>query len=83
MRAIIGVIGVFLIVFGIASYSHHGVNYTSREKIGQIGSLQLTADTQKTVTVHPAVSAAFGAAGIVLLIAVGMRRKNKPKSKTK
>ena len=83
MRTIVGVLGVVLIIVGIASYSYHGVSYTSREKVGQIGSLQLTSDTQKTLTVHPAVSAAIAAAGIVLLVITGTRKKGKPKSKTK
>lgn len=83
MRIIIGIIGVFLIIFGIASYSTHGVNYTTREKIGQIGGLQLTSDTQKTFTIHPVASAAIGAAGIILLVVTGIRRKGKFKSKTK
>lgn len=46
-------IGLILIVLGTGALVYQGFTYTSREKIIDIGPLQASADTQKTIPVPP------------------------------
>jgi hypothetical protein len=46
-------VGVALIVLGVVAFAYQGITYTSREKIIDIGPLQATADTKKTIPLSP------------------------------
>ena len=70
----VAIVGVLLIVFGLAALAYQGFTYTSRETVIDIGPLKATADRQKTVPLPPAVGIATVAAGVVLLI-VGARKR--------
>ena len=49
----ITLVGIALIVLGIVAFAYDGITYTSREKIIDIGPIQATADTQKTIPLSP------------------------------
>jgi membrane-bound ClpP family serine protease len=68
------VIGVILIILGALSLGYNGFSYTSKEKIAQVGTLQVSADTEKEVFIPPIVGVISLVAGIVLLV-VGARAK--------
>lgn len=63
-------IGIVLIVFGVLALAYGGFNYTTREKVLDIGSLQATALRQKTVPIAPiaGVAALVGGLALVFLI---------------
>ena len=67
------VIGLVLIIVGIASLLYQGFSYTKREKVLDIGPLQATATTKHTVPIPPLVGGLALAAGVALVIA-GNRR---------
>jgi uncharacterized membrane protein len=67
-------IGIVLIVLGVVVLAYQGITYTSREKIIDIGPLQATADTKKTIPVSPILGGLALAGGIVLVI-VGAKNK--------
>jgi drug/metabolite transporter (DMT)-like permease len=67
------VLGVLLIVLGVAALIYQGITYTSRETIVDIGPVHATADRQKTLPLPPALGAAAVVGGVVLLVA-GARR---------
>ena len=69
----LALIGLLLIVVGLAGLVYQGVTYTSRETVIDIGPLHATADRQKTLLLPPVVGIAAVAGGVVLLIA-GMRK---------
>jgi hypothetical protein len=73
MKSSTGLIGIILIILGIGVLGYQGFTYTKREKIAQIGDLQVTADTQKTVYLPPVLGGISLVAGIILLV---MSRKN-------
>ena len=75
MRALISIVGVLLIIFGIASLGYQGFTYTKQEKVAEIGNIQLTADARKTVFIPPIVGGLSLVAGIILVIAGRMGRK--------
>lgn len=69
MKALLTIVGILLVIFGIAVLGYQGFTYTSREQVAKIGSLEVTADTQKTVYFTPLTGAIALVAGIVLVVA--------------
>jgi len=67
-------IGIVLIVFGVVVLAYHGITYTSHKKIIDIGSLQATLETKKTIPLSPTVGGIALAGGIMLVL---MGAKNK------
>jgi len=70
----IAIIGIMLIVLGLAALAYQGVTYTSREKVLDIGPIHATAAREKTVPLPPVLGIVTVAAGIVLVIA-GVRSR--------
>lgn len=62
------IVGIILIVLGVLALVYQGVQYTSREKILEIGSLKVSADTKKTIPLPPIVGGLALVAGIVLVV---------------
>lgn len=62
-------IGIVLILIGIVAFAYQGLSYTTREKIVDIGPIQMTADKTRTFPLPPIVGGIAIAGGIVLLIA--------------
>ena len=67
------IIGVVLILLGVAALAYQGFTYTSRETVVDIGPVHATADQQKTVPIPPVLGLAAVAGGVALLV-VGMRK---------
>ena len=61
-------IGILLIVFGIAALAMGGFSYTEREKVLDIGPLQASTETQKTIPIAPIAGVAAVAGGIALVL---------------
>lgn len=70
----IAMIGVVLIVVGLAALAYQGITYTSRETVIDIGPVHATADRDKTIPLPPIVGGVAVAAGVLLLIA-GARKQ--------
>ncbi len=66
-------VGIVLIVLGVMAFAYQGITYTSREKIIDIGPIQATADTQKTIPLSPLLGGLVLAGGIVLVV-VGAKK---------
>ena len=64
----ITIVGIVLIVLGIVAFAYQGITYTSREKIIDLGPIQATADTQKTIPLSPLVGGLAFVGGIVLVV---------------
>ena len=69
----ITLVGIALILLGIVAFAYQGITYTSREKIIDIGPLQATAETKKTIPLSPLVGGAALVGGIVLVV-VGAKK---------
>ena len=68
------IVGVLLIVFGMAALVYKNFSYTSEETVAQIGPLKATAETEKNVPIPDMLGIAAIIAGIVV-IAVGVKGK--------
>ena len=69
----ITLVGIALIVLGVVAFGYQGITYTSREKIIDIGPIQATADTQKTIPLSPVLGGLALVGGIVLVV-VGAKK---------
>ncbi len=70
----IALIGIVLIVLGAVVLAYHGIIFTRHKKVIDVGPLQATLETRKTIPVSPEVGGIALAGGIVLLI-MGAKKK--------
>ena len=66
-------VGIILLVVGILALAYQGFTYTTREKVIDLGPVQVTAEKQKTIPLQPVLGALALGSGLVLLL-VGWRR---------
>jgi uncharacterized membrane protein len=69
----ITLVGIALIVLGIVAFAYQGITYTSREKIIDVGPLQASVDTKKTIPLSPLLGGLVLVGGIVLVV-VGAKK---------
>ena len=62
-------LGIALIVLGIVAFAYQGITYTTREKVIDLGPIQASVDTKKTIPLPPILGGLALAGGIVLVIA--------------
>lgn len=62
------VIGIVLIVLGVAAFAFQGITYTTRERAVDLGPIQVTTENTRTIPLPPIVGAIALVGGIVLLI---------------
>jgi hypothetical protein len=68
------IIAITLIAIGIVAFTYQGITYTTREKVVDLGPIQMTADKTKTIPLPPILGAIALVGGIVVLI-VGNRKE--------
>jgi hypothetical protein len=67
------IIAIILIALGIAAFAYQGITFTTREKVVDLGPIQVTAEKNRTLPLPPIVGAIALVGGIVLLV-VGSRK---------
>ena len=67
-------IGIALIILGVVAFVYQGITYTSREKIINIGPIQATHETKKTIPLSPILGGVALVGGIVLVV-IGIKTK--------
>ena len=60
--------GIILIVIGIVALAYQGITYTTREKVVDLGPIQMTAEKTRTLPLSPILGGIALAGGIVLLV---------------
>jgi uncharacterized membrane protein len=66
------IVGIVLIILGVAGLFYKNFSYTKEETVLEIGSLKATAEVEKNVTVPDALGIAAIIAGLVV---IGIGRK--------
>ena len=66
-------LGIILIVVAALAFAYQGINYTTREKVVDIGPLHMTAKRTRTLPLPPIVGGVALVGGIVLLVMGGKR----------
>jgi uncharacterized membrane protein YidH (DUF202 family) len=62
------VIAILLIILGIVAFAYQGINYTSREKVIDLGPVEITTEKTNTFPLPPVVGGIALVGGIVLLL---------------
>lgn len=65
--------GVLLILLGVAALAYKGITYTTQEKVLDIGPIEATKNTEKTIPLPPILGGVALAAGVFLVV-VGSRK---------
>ena len=71
----ITLVGIALIILGIVAFAYQGISYTSREKVIEVGPLQASVDTKKTIPLSPLLGGLVFVGGIVLVV-VGTKKSS-------
>ena len=61
-------VGIIFIILGVLALVYQGIQYTTKEKILDIGSIKISADTKKTIPLPPIVGGVALVAGIALIV---------------
>jgi uncharacterized membrane protein YidH (DUF202 family) len=67
-------IGIVLIVFGVLALAMGGFNYTTRERVVDLGPVKVDADKQHSVPITPIAGIVAVAAGVALVVVGGKSR---------
>ncbi|MDP2853756.1 MAG: hypothetical protein Q8O28_05875 [Smithellaceae bacterium] len=67
------IIAIILIAIGIVAFAYQGITYTTREKVVDLGPIQMTAEKTKTIPLPPILGAIALVGGIVLLVVGGRK----------
>jgi hypothetical protein len=73
MKAI-ALVGIVLVVIGLAALAYQGITYTTSETVLDVGPIHATADREKTFPLPPVLGIAAVAGGVALVIA-GVRQR--------
>ena len=65
--------GVFLVLLGVAALVYQGITYTTRETVLDIGPIQATKETTKTMPLPPILGGMALLGGVVLIV-IGAKR---------
>jgi hypothetical protein len=60
--------GIILIVLSIIAFAYQGITYTTKEKVIDIGPIEMTTETTETFPLPPIVGGIALVGGIVLLV---------------
>jgi hypothetical protein len=67
------IIGIILIVIGVAGFALGGFSFTKKEKVLDVGPIEATADDKKSVPIPPLVAGIALVTGVVLVVASARR----------
>ena len=67
-RCLLKIIGICLIVVGVLALAFGGFNYTTRERVVDLGPLKVDADKQHSLPVAPIAGVAALVGGIALVM---------------
>ena len=68
------IIGVVLVVLGVIGFATGGISFTHRKKVADLGSVQISRETQDTLPLSPIFSTVSLVAGLALVV-VGARTR--------
>jgi hypothetical protein len=61
-------IGVILIILGIVALAYQGISYTTREKVIDIGPIEASKETKRTIPLPPILGVLALAGGVILVL---------------
>lgn len=61
-------LGVILLILGIAGLAFQSIDFTRKEKVVEIGPIEITKDKDKSIPIQPIAGAIAIAGGILILL---------------
>jgi len=62
------IVGILLIILGVVALAYQGINYTTKDKVVDLGPLKVEAKREKTIPLPPVLGVVALVGGVVLLI---------------
>jgi len=69
MKRVLVIVGVLLVLLGIAAVLHPTYTYHKQQQVAKIGSFQATVDEEKKAQIPVAATVALLVTGLVLVLA--------------
>lgn len=66
-------IGIVLIVLGVIGLVAGGISWTEREKVVDLGPLEVTTENRESIPLPPVIGGLLLVAGVALLVAHGRK----------
>jgi hypothetical protein len=67
------ILGIVLIVLGLAALVYGGISWTERNKVIDVGPVEVTTEDQERVPISPIIGGVILAAGVALVLKGGRR----------
>jgi hypothetical protein len=67
-------VGIVLVILGIVGLAYSGVTWTTKEKVVDLGPLQVTHDKTQSLPLPPIAGGICLIAGVVLLVSAGRQK---------
>jgi hypothetical protein len=67
-------VGIVLVVLGLAALVYQGITYTTRETVIDIGPITATAERERTFPLPPILGVVVVAGGVALIMAGARKR---------
>jgi uncharacterized membrane protein YidH (DUF202 family) len=67
-------VGIVLVILGVVGLAYGGVTWTTKEKVVDLGPLQVTHDKTQSLPLPPIAGGICLIAGVVLLVAAGRQQ---------
>ena len=68
------IVGIVLVILGVVGLAYGGVTWTTKEKVVDLGPLQVTHDKSQSLPLPPIAGGICLIAGVVLLVAAGRQQ---------
>jgi uncharacterized membrane protein len=68
------VVGIILIVLGVLGFLYKGITYTEKEKVVDLGPLEIQSEEEKTLPI-PEILSGVALVGGIILVGVGAKKK--------
>ena len=62
-------VGILLIILGVVGLAYPRISYTTREKVVDLGPIEATKETKKSIPLPPILGGLSLAGGVILLVA--------------
>jgi len=70
----ITIAGIILIVLGVLGFIYKGITYTEKEKVVDLGPLEIQTEDEETIPI-PEILSGTALIGGIVLVAVGAKKK--------
>jgi uncharacterized membrane protein len=69
----ISIVGIILIVLGIVALAFQSITFTTDEKVAEVGPIEVTKESKRTIPVPPLLGALALAGGVLMIIVAGRK----------